>query len=136
MSPTILSGDEVLIKSCSIDDVRIGEVTLFIDQNSKELTLHRLIELPLQTKGDNSYFFENNLIESFLGKAILIKKNNQFYEIPTSQKIVYLSKKSLHQNKNISFFFKSILRVSLYIFRIVCKSSKQKNISMSLLNHL
>lgn len=131
-----MSGDEVLIKSCALDEVCIGEVALFIDQNSKELTLHRLIESPLRTKGDNSYFFENNLIESFLGKAILIKTNDQFYEIPTFKGIVYLSKKSLHQNKNISFFFKSVLRILLYIFRIACKSSKQKNTSMSLLNHL
>jgi hypothetical protein len=136
MSPCISNGEEVLIKSCALSEVSLGEVVLFIDKNSHELTLHRLIEKPFRTKGDNSYFYEENTPDSFLGKAVLIKKNDWLILIPNHKWIVFLSKKASKKGNVSSYLFKLFLRISLYSIRLSCGWPKKRNISESLLNHL
>ncbi len=136
MSPSICDGDEVLVQSCSMIEVEKGEVVLFLDQGSKELTFHRLIDFPFVTKGDNTFFHEENSPDSFLGKLVVIKRDNCFYKLPKGRIINYLSKMSLNSNKILARIFKNLLKFQLYFCRSFYKLPKSKNISEHLLNHL
>ncbi len=84
MSPLLQDDDQILIESINPDQLNYGDVVLFLDQQSRELTLHRLIEFPLQTKGDFSLAYEANANEALLGRAIGFERKDYFRKFPAS----------------------------------------------------
>lgn len=82
MSPLILANDEILIQEIQKADLFVGNIVLFLDQGSKELTLHRLINKPFTTKGDYSLLSETNPEENILGLAIGYRRGNFYRELP------------------------------------------------------
>ena len=92
MYPTLLDQDEILIKSIKISELQLGDIVLFIDKDSRELTLHRLIGFPLITKGDFSHFLETNTEDLFLGKAVSCKRGLQMIGLTNNKWLLIFSK--------------------------------------------
>lgn len=98
MGPFLKNADNILIEQVLIESLDRGDIILFLDQQSKELTLHRLVQFPLKTKGDFSLSFEDNPQGNFIGKAIGYNRDGHYRQLPGSgfrfNKIVlYFSKK-------------------------------------------
>lgn len=82
MSPLLKDQDEIHIAPVKSEELKIGDVLLFFDQHDRALTLHRLIELPMKTKGDFSLYAEENSVDSCLGKAIGFSRDQFYRELP------------------------------------------------------
>lgn len=106
MSPLLHDLDQVLITPIILENLKCGDIVLFIDQSSKELTLHRLINFPFCTKGDFSLCFENNPSESFLGKAIGFRRDNIYRVFPSHGSLM-----------NRCYMFFSIYRMKGFFLR-------------------
>lgn len=87
MSPLLKDQDVVLISALNKEDMKCGDILLFLDQTTKELTLHRLIDFPFQTKGDISLYAEMNPLDSCLGKAIGFKRGLFYRNLPSQNSI-------------------------------------------------
>ena len=131
MSPLLLEGDIILIEQKVPGDFSRGEIILFMDQTSKELTLHRLIEKPFRTKGDLSLCAETNSIDSYFGKAIGYKRGNFYKQLPDNNSFFcrfYLNFSKLRMN---GFIMRKLGRVGLIILTKVFESCSEK----TMLNH-
>jgi hypothetical protein len=100
MSPLLQTNDQVLIEPIEATQLQCGDIILFLDQSSRELTLHRLIELPLQTKGDFSLGSEYVATDSILGRAIGFERLDYFRKFPIhnskfNKLYLFLSKKRM-----------------------------------------
>ena len=104
MSPLLLDQDEILIEPTTFEKIKCGDIVLFKDAASTELTVHRLVAFPFYTKGDYSLIGETNHVGCFLGLAIGYKRGDQFRKI------------SEHSNL---FLFFSKLRMKNYVVRKV-----------------
>jgi hypothetical protein len=72
MSPFIKDGD-TLTWYDKADSISIGDILIFHDQSTEEITCHRIVALdPIQTKGDNSYYLDAPLSTPPLGKVIAL----------------------------------------------------------------
>ena len=106
MTPLLCDQDEIQIESLNISDLKYGDIVLFLDQSSKKLTIHRLIDFPLKTKGDFSLLAEENSIDSCLGKATGIRRGNVYWDLPCSNSLF-----------NTLFLFLSEMRMKGYFLR-------------------
>lgn len=87
MSPSLLDQDEVLIEEVSYANLQLGDVVLFLDQESREVTLHRLIEFPFTTKGDLSLLSEKNPKEALIGKCLGFFRKGFYQKLPASDSL-------------------------------------------------
>ncbi|RPJ74720.1 MAG: hypothetical protein EHM20_10145 [Alphaproteobacteria bacterium] len=115
MSPLLRDNDEILIEPVGDEALKIGDVILFLDQSSKELTLHRLMALPLTTKGDFSLSSEVNPLNSHLGKALGFKRQGIYRALPGAESLfgklfLYFSKQRAK-----GFFKRKMALVALVI---------------------
>lgn len=140
MSPLLKDGDKILIDQNAIEDLKCGDIILFLDQSSKELTLHRLIDFPLKTKGDLNLCAEMNPLESCLGKAVGYRRNELYKTLPIadstmSKCYLYLSKLRLK-----GFFLRKssryLLFVVTFIFEFYSEKTKLDHNEEHLLNDL
>lgn len=102
MSPLIKNGDEVLIRNIAKNEVVPGDVVYFKNQDTKELTLHRLIELPMVTKGDYSILSESNSSNVLIGKATKVKSGKLICALPSANSLwmrAFLGLSLLRKNK-------------------------------------
>lgn len=104
MSPLLQQQDEILIEPISLEKIKLGDIILFQDKESSELTIHRLIAFPFTTKGDFSLMSEENCSDCYLGRAVGFKRKDRFRELSYNQK---------------AFLTCSILRMSNFIMRKV-----------------
>lgn len=102
MYPLLHDQDEILIAQVERDELELGDIVLFKDQGSKELTVHRFIEKPFITKGDYSLASESNPQETLLGVAVAYKRSDVVRNLSGFKKI---------------FVFFSKLRMSNYLMR-------------------
>ncbi|MGU8471790.1 signal peptidase I [Clostridium perfringens] len=79
MSPTIKTGDFIVVKEIDANKVENGDIITFKSNNSKNLTTHRVVDvinddgnISFQTKGDANDVLDPMLIDSNLlvGKVI------------------------------------------------------------------
>lgn len=106
MSPLLRENDQILIESTEIENLKCGEVILYFDPLSNELTLHRLIEIPLKTKGDLNLASENISRDSYFGRAIGFKRDLYYRTLPSRESVL-----------NNLFLFCSKLRTKGFIQR-------------------
>ncbi len=96
MEPAISSGDTVLIKKGSIEDVEVGDIIVYFD--GSKYVIHRAIkevdENIFQTQGDNEY--TNPIPDS-----VLVTANNYYGKYIKT--VNYLNIQSLVKNKNYIF---------------------------------
>jgi signal peptidase I len=102
MTPMLLDQDLICIAPIRFDELKLGDIVLFKDQQSNELTIHRFINYPFTTKGDFSCVCEINPPNCLLGRAIAYRRAD----------IV----RNLIAFNNIFLFF-SKLRMSNYVIR-------------------
>lgn len=79
--------DQILIESNDIENLKCGEIILYFDPLSNELTLHRLMEFPLKTKGDLNFASENISRDSYFGRAIGYKRDLYYRALPSSESL-------------------------------------------------
>lgn len=82
MSPLLRDLDKVLIEPVAPSALKCGDIVLFLDLDSRELTLHRLISSSFDTKGDYSLYLEANSQDAFIGKAIGFSRDDFYRELP------------------------------------------------------
>ena len=121
MSPILKDQDNIFIKPIKPDELNIGDVILFIDQESRELTLHRLIGFPLITKGDYSLIYESNPIENLIGKALAFEREACLYPVLNSRLLLACSKLRL-SNKAGRF----LGLIGFLIYSAITKLSRNK----------
>ena len=95
MLPFVRENDIVHIKELS-QDPQIGEVVLFYSEETKELTLHRLID-HFKTKGDWSKCDEAIDYNAIIGRLVSVERKNRNYIFPQwfATVIVFISKVGL-----------------------------------------
>lgn len=119
MSPIIRSGDIVSV-DLDVTVYYLGDILLFKDSQSQELTVHRLVDAKaFLTKGDNSYCFDE-IGSKIIGKVIAI---NSYNLIPSKlhQIIALLSRFSNSKNP-LRYFLRNLIKWVLIIFCIQKKS--------------
>jgi hypothetical protein len=131
MSPLLKEGDTILIDPKVPGDFQCGDIILFMDHSSKELTLHRLIAKPMKTKGDLSLYAEMNSEENCFGKAIGFKRGNIYNALSPNDSIfcklfLYFSKLRMK-----GLFFRKFGRLCLIILTKVFEFCSEK----TTLNH-
>lgn len=114
MSPLLINGDELLIESINLERIRVGDLVLFKDRNSSELTIHRLIARPFITKGDYGLLSENNPVDHYLGRAIAYKRKNKIKSLLYSQTIPLFFAKLRMGN----YFIRKVGLLGLIFFKI------------------
>ena len=90
MEPSLKIGDLIIIRSCTKEDIQIGDIISFEVEN--KIITHRIIDIidgKYKTKGDNNNVEDDNIVEidkikgklvfsfSKIGKLIIIQ--NKFY---------------------------------------------------------
>ena len=129
MFPLLQDQNEILITATKYENLKLGDVILFIDGNSHELTVHRLAKLPMITKGDNSRYMESNSKESYLGKAIYFKDKNGVYPICSSKYLLKISLMRSSENmiiRRMSFFCLLVISIFLKLYNAKTKLSHSK----------
>ncbi len=119
MSPLIEHGDEIFIQNVVAGEVLAGDIVYFKDQATGELTLHRLIELPMVTKGDYSILSESNSSNVLIGKATKVKSGKLICVLPSANSIwmkAFLRLSLLRKNKIVSKLSRAIMIAMSYIF--------------------
>lgn len=116
MSPLLLENDRILIESIAVEAVSVGDILLFIDQQSKEITLHRLIELPNKTKGDLSLLVEVFDPSTFLGKAVGFMRRDIYQSLPIDGSYFNLIFLKMSKLRMKGFFIRKMAYVMLLIF--------------------
>lgn len=104
MSPLLHDYDELLIEPLDLNQVSCGEIVLFKDFNSQELTVHRLMELPFKTKGDFSLQYEENPSYTYIGRVIAFRRSDVYFQLSQNrllQKMFLFFSKMRTQNKLI-----------------------------------
>ncbi|MFA6236652.1 MAG: S24/S26 family peptidase [Bacteriovorax sp.] len=84
MSPLLIDQDEILIESVAWENLMCGDLVLFFDQETKELILHRLIDLSFQTKGDLSLCAETISREGYFGRAVGYRRVGHYRALPAT----------------------------------------------------
>lgn len=78
MEPEILAGDYVIFKSINYDDVKVGDIVVYLNADEDKYIIHRVVEdygSYLITKGDNNALKDtykvtkDNLYGKYIGKA-------------------------------------------------------------------
>ena len=127
MYPLIVDQDSVLIVPILAEAISLGDILLFKNHDTNELTLHRLIDFPLITKGDYSLLTESNQPVNLLGKAIECNHHNNFFNLSALKKtFCYLSAKRNGEKSKIE---RSLALVGLMIFSSVLKFYNAKTTS-------
>jgi signal peptidase I len=76
MSPLLQDQDLICINPIRYDELKLGDIVLFKDQQSNELTIHRFVNYPFTTKGDFSCVGETNLPNCLLGCAVAYRRTD------------------------------------------------------------
>lgn len=113
MGPLLLDADEVVIEEVPFSSAKRGDVVLFLDQKSRELTLHRLIDFPFITKGDFSWCAEENPKEAFIGKAIGFSRHGAYRKLPASGSIMGLFTLTLSRHRMRGFVGRKMALIGL-----------------------
>jgi len=90
MKPLFKTGDLVLLKDC--DKPKVGDVIVFLKQDSKEKIIHRVIKISkdsIITKGDNNSLKDKETIniKDVIGKVLCIKRDNKLIRIKRQSSI-------------------------------------------------
>lgn len=125
MMPLLSDQDDVLIRPIG-QDISPGDIILFQDSSSKELTLHRLIEKPFRTKGDFSLCSEINTIESCLGTAIAYRRNNSYRLLPSSNSFFAKTFTKACKLRLKGCFLRKLARVILVILTMLFEIYSEK----------
>lgn len=83
MHPFLKDKDELLVSETC--EWKVGDLVLYRDKESRELTVHRIISSSLQTKGDYSLCLDQNSPEDFLGKVTAFKRNGVLFSLENSR---------------------------------------------------
>lgn len=116
MSPLLLENDRILIEPIAVEALSVGDILLFIDQHSKEITLHRLIEHPNKTKGDLSLLVEVFDPNTFLGKAVGFMRRDIYHSLPIDGSYFNLIFLKMSKLRMKGFFIRKMAYVMLLIF--------------------
>lgn len=123
MYPSLHDQDEILIQSIKMHELVLGDIVLFIDKDSRELTLHRLVDFPLKTKGDFSHICENNSEDFILGKGICYKRGLSTFAITNNKWVLVFSRMRL---KNRIFRYVGLMGLFLISYFSRLYSAKTK----------
>ncbi len=129
MYPLLRDSDEVLIEPIANEQLKHGDVILFLDQSTKELTLHRLIEFSMTTmttKGDFSLNTEENLAEGQLGKAIGFKRGGFYRVLPAADSILGRLFLYFSLQRGKGFFKRKMARILLIVLTKVFEVCSDK----------
>lgn len=83
MHPFLRDEDELFVTEAS--SWKTGDIVLYKDRASGELTVHRIISDNLQTKGDFSLCLDGNTPEDFLGKVMAVKRKGVVFKLQLSE---------------------------------------------------
>ena len=78
MWPTFNDGDKVFIRSITNQELQIGDILFYKDDQTQEYTIHRLTHTDT-TKGDNSLDYDSAQTTSPLGIAVGYQHNQDIF---------------------------------------------------------
>lgn len=88
MHPFLRDHDELFVTPAS--RWKKGDIVLYKDKISGELTVHRIVTDNFQTKGDYSLCLDQNSPDEFLGKVSAFKRNGQYFSLEKTERVAAL----------------------------------------------
>jgi len=115
MKPLFKTGDLVLLKDCN--KPKVGDVIVFLKQDSKEKIIHRVIKISknsIITKGDNNSLKDKETIniKDVIGKVLYIKRDNKLIRIKRQLSI----KKYIFKILSLIYHFLERFNIFNFIF--------------------
>jgi hypothetical protein len=81
MNPIFKSGDRLQIASCDLEEIRVGDVVVFISPEDGSKVVHRIISLDstIKTQGDNCNSEDDWVLsrEHLLGRVVSAQRGNR-----------------------------------------------------------
>ena len=154
MFPTLRAGDVGTVTKCSVDDIRIGDIVVFREDN--KLIAHRLVKIKQNngntlyiTKGDkNSYYDQPFTKDQFAGKLENIQRGKKTltekspimnYRKFMALRFTKIDSKINQRLASTDIFIKNALLKFKSIrsnFRLIAENSKKEILSNSLITIL
>lgn len=140
MSPLLKDRDQILIESVTLSELKQGDIILFLDKESHELTLHRIIELPFQTKGDFSLLLDSDSREGFLGRALGYERKYFYRKFPEHHSLFQKYFVLFSKGRMKGFFTRKLSLIQLMlltsVFELLCEKTRSDRNREQLINDL